>query len=308
MVTDLDLNLLKVFDALLAEGSVTRAAERLRLSVPATSRALARLRRALGDPVLVRAGRGLVPTPFALRIAPQVRILLDGAQALLSGERDFDPAVLERTFTIRINDAFAAILGASLGRRTAAEAPGVTVRFMAEGDESVEALRDGTVDLDVGVQAASPPDLRTGFLFTERNVALVAADSPLGRVTAPTIAQLCAQPHISASRRGRARGPLDEALAAAGYRRQVAVVVSSFAVAALLAARSDQVALVPEAFARHYAATLGARWFPLPVSVPDLAISQQWHARLDLEPAHRWLRAHVRDAFRGERLPVTTSG
>jgi DNA-binding transcriptional LysR family regulator len=157
------------------------------------------------------------------------------------------------------------------------------------------------VDLDVGVQATAPPDLRTGLLFTERNVALVAADSLLGQVTgrpgggaAPTIAQFCAPPHISTSRRGRARGPLDEALAAGGYRRRVSVVVSSFAVAALLAARSDQVALVPESFARHYAATLGTRWFPLPVAVPDLTISQQWHARLDLDPAHRWLRAHVR--------------
>jgi DNA-binding transcriptional LysR family regulator len=298
MVTDLDLNLLKVFDALLSEGSVTGAADRLRLSVPATSRALGRLRRALGDPVLVRAGRGLVPTPFALRVAPQVRALLDGAAALLSGERELDPATLDRTFTIRVNDGLAAMLGVDLGARIGREAPGVTLRFAPEGDESYEALRDGTVDLDVGVHPEAPPDLRTETLFGGRNVGLVAGDSALAGVERPTVAQFCAHPHVSSSRRGRARGPIDDALAASGHRRQVSLVVASFTTAALLAARSDLIASVPEAFARQYAGTLGAHWFPLPVPVPELTVGQQWHARLDLDPAHRWLRAQVLAATR----------
>jgi DNA-binding transcriptional LysR family regulator len=298
MVTDLDLNLLKVFDALLAEGSVTGAAERLGLSVPATSRALARLRRAVGDPIFVRAGRGLVPTPFALRAASQVRAVLDGAQALLAGERDFDPAALTRTFTIRINDGLAAMLGTDLGRRVGVQAPGVTLRFAAEGDEDPGALRDGTVDLDIGVHPPAPPDLRTELLYTERNVALVAADSPLGRTGRPALDQFCAYPHVVTSRRGRARGPLDDALAQAGYERLVSVVVPSFTTAALLAAQGQLVAVVPEGFARQCVATLSARWFALPVPVPALPITQQWHTRLDLDPAQRWLRAHVRDSTR----------
>lgn len=299
MVQDLDLNLLKVFDALLTEGSVTGAAARLHLSVPATSRALARLRRAMGDPIFVRAGRGLAPTPFALRAASQVRSLLDGAQALLSSEREFVPARLDRTFTIRINDGLSTMLAADLARRVAAEAPGVTLRFVAEGDEDLEALRDGTVDLDIGVHAGDPPDLRSEPLYHERNVGMVAGTGPLGRTRRPTLAQVCAHPHVVASRRGLARGPLDEALAAAGHRRQVAVVVSSFTSAALLAAQSDLIALVPESFARQYDGILGTHWFPLPVGLPALEVGQQWHARLDLDPAQRWLRQHVRESTSG---------
>src|SRR6201996_7031093 len=110
MAEQLDLNLLRVFDALLAGGSVTVAAERLQLSIPATSRALGRLRRAMGDPILVRAGRGLAPTPFALRTAPRVRSLLDEAAAVMSADRELRVAELDRTFTIRINDGVAATM------------------------------------------------------------------------------------------------------------------------------------------------------------------------------------------------------
>src|SRR6201996_978512 len=133
MAEQLDLNLLRVFDALLEAGSVTAAAERLNLSIPATSRALGRLRRAMGDPVLVRAGRGMAPTPFALRTAPRVRSLLDEASALISADRELTVAELERTFTIRINDGVAATLATAAAEAAAADAPGVILRFVAEG-------------------------------------------------------------------------------------------------------------------------------------------------------------------------------
>lgn len=215
----LDLNLLRVFDALLQEGSVTAASDRLHLSIPATSRALGRLRRAMDDPILVRAGRGMAPTPFALRTAPRVRSLLDEASALISGDREVPIAELERTFTIRINDGVAATLAAAVVDATSAAAPGVILRFVGEGSESVEALRDGSVDLDIGVGDVAAPDIRAAVLYRERLVGIVRADSPLGRNRRPTLAQLCRHPHVSASRRGRTRGPLDDALDAAGLRR-----------------------------------------------------------------------------------------
>lgn len=297
MPEQLDLNLLRVFDALLQESSVTAAAERLHLSIPATSRALGRLRRAMGDPILVRAGRGMAPTPFALRTAPRVRSLLDEAVALISADREITVAELERTFTIRINDGVAATLATSAVEATAALAPGVVLRFVTEGSESAEALRDGSVDLDIGAGDPAAPDIRSATLYRERVVGIVRADSPLGRHRRPSLAQLCKHPHVSASRRGRARGPLDDVLAAAGLQRQVAAVVPTSAVAAFLVASSNYVGLVPQRLAEQFGGALGIRWFPIAAELPEVDVRLLWHSRLDADPAHRWLREVIRDAL-----------
>ncbi|WP_052852138.1 LysR family transcriptional regulator [Streptomyces avicenniae] len=293
MTDHLDLNLLRVFDALLQECSVTAASERLHLSVPATSRALGRLRRAMGDPILVRAGRGMAPTPFALRTAPRVRSLLDEASALITADREVSAADLRRTFTIRINDGVSATLATAAVEATAAVAPGVVLRFVPEGSESLEPLRDGSIDMDIGVGEATAPDLRTAPLYRERLVGIVRADGPLGRNRRPTLRQLCDHPHVSASRRGRARGPLDDVLDAAGLRRHVAAVVPTFA-AALLIASSRYVGLVPQRLAEQYGPALGLRWFPIPADLPPLDVRLLWHARLDADPAQRWLRDTIR--------------
>ncbi|WP_409491328.1 LysR family transcriptional regulator [Amycolatopsis sp. cmx-11-12] len=297
MADQLDLNLLRVFDALLRDGSVTAAAERLHLSIPATSRALGRLRRAMGDPILVRAGRGMVPTPFALRTAPRVRSLLDEASALISADRELAIGDLERTFTIRINDGVAATLATAAVEATAAVAPGVVLRFVGEGSESTEALRDGSVDLDIGAGDVSAPDIRSMLLYRERVVAIVRVDSPLARTRRPTLAQLCRYPHVSASRRGRTRGPLDEVLEAEGLQRRVAAVVPTSAVAAFLVASSDYIGLAPQRLAEQYGRALGLRWFPIPADLPEIEVRLLWHARLDADPAQRWLRDTIRDAF-----------
>lgn len=297
MASDLDLNLLTVFDALVQESSVTSAAERLHLSAPATSRALARLRRAMDDPILVRAGRGLTPTPYALRVAPRVRSVLEEAHALVSEDRSLDPATLERTFTIRVNDGVTAILATTLAESVATDAPGVTLRFVGEGDEDPETLRDGSVDVSIiGRRSALglPPDLHSDPLYIDRLVGIVRQDSPLGRHRRPTLRQLCRHPHISASRRGLSRGPLDDVLEEAGLHRHVAVVVPSFAAAALLVASSDYVGLVPQRFAEFYGRALGLRWFDIPADLPQVQLYMLWHARLEADPAHRWLRDAIR--------------
>jgi DNA-binding transcriptional LysR family regulator len=284
MPDQLDLNLLRVFDALLQDGSVTAAAERLHLSIPATSRALARLRRAMNDPILVRAGRGMAPTPHALRIAPRVRSLLDESEALINA-RELDLAELRRTFTIRVGDGVVT----PLVKAVAAQAPGVVLRFVAEGDESVEALRDGSVDLDIGAGDDTESDIRSVVLFREPMVGIVRVDSPLGE--RPTLEQLCDHPHVSVSRRGRARGPLDVALQAAGLRRHVTAVVPFYSAAAELVASSDFIGLASRRFAEQYPGTL--RWFPISADLPEVEVRLRWHARLDADPAQRWLRETV---------------
>ncbi|AHH19081.1 putative transcriptional regulator, LysR family [Nocardia nova SH22a] len=296
MTDQLDLNLLRVFDALLQEGSVTAASDRLHLSIPATSRALSRLRRAMNDPILVRAGRGMAPTPFALRTAPRVRSLLDEAAALVSADRGVTAADLKRTFTIRINDGVAATLVTTVVEATAARAPGVVLRFVTEGSESPEALRDGSIDLDIGAGPVTAPDIHSAELYSEHLVGIVRADNPLGRHRRPTLAQLCRHPHVSSSRRGRAHGPLDDALAAEGLRRHVAAVVPTSAVAALLVSSSPYVGLVPRRLAEQYADALGLRWFPVPADLPEVEVRLSWHARLDADPAQTWVRDTIREA------------
>jgi DNA-binding transcriptional LysR family regulator len=284
MPDQLDLNLLRVFDALLQDSSVTTAAERLHLSIPATSRALARLRRAMNDPILVRAGRGMAPTPYALRVAPRVRSLLDEASALINA-KELDPGELRRTFTIRVGEGVVT----PLVKAVAAQAPGVVLRFVPEGDESIGALRDGSVDLDIGAGHDTESDIRSVVLFRERLVGIVRAGSPLG--TRPTLKQLCRYPHVSVSRRGRVRGPLDVALQAAGLQRHVAAVVPFYSAAIQLVASSDHVGLASRRLAEQYPGIL--RWFPINADLPEIEVRMRWHARLDADPAQRWLRETV---------------
>lgn len=251
----------------------------------------------MNDPILVRAGRGMAPTPFALRTAPRVRSLLDEAAALISADRELRIAESKRTFTIRINDGIAATLVTAAVEATAAVAQGVVLRFVTEGSESVEALRDGSVDLDIGAGDDTAPDIRTEVLYRERLVGIVRADSPLGRHRRPSLVQLSHYPHVSSSRRGRARGPLDDAMEAQGLQRHVAAVVPTSAVAALLVASSGYVGLVPQRLAEQYGAALGLRWFPIPADLPEVQVRLLWHVRLDADPAQRWLRDTIREAL-----------
>ncbi|MCO8274400.1 LysR family transcriptional regulator [Actinoplanes sp. TRM 88003] len=292
----MDLNLLRVFDALLETGSVSAAAGRLHLSVPATSRALGRLRQAMNDPIMVRAGRGLVPTPFAQRSRAQVRALLDAAAALRAAPDD-SPATWRRTFSIRINDGLAPVLSSRLTGRIAAEAPGVTVRFVAQQSKDPEPLRDGTLDLDIGVADPPPPDVRSRTLFSDHVVALVAADSRLGRAGEITLDDLVRYPHISASRRGLTRGPIDDQLAQHGLSRRVTAVVPNYAVAALLALEPDVISLAPRVLAEHLTARgMPLRWHEFPLTLPEVDVNLRWHQRLDEDVPSRWLRDQVRAA------------
>jgi DNA-binding transcriptional LysR family regulator len=288
-----DLNLLVVLDVLLAEGSVVRAAQRLRLSPSAMSRALARLRGATGDPLLVRAGRGLVPTPRALELRERVSRVVQEAEAVLSPAEDVDVAQLVRTFTVRTSEGFVENFGPELIARAAREAPGVRLHFVQKVSRDSAQLRDGTIDLETGVvNPAAAPELRAQTLFRDRMVGVVRPGHPLteGEITP---ARYASAQHVHWSRRGPGRGPVDEALAGLGLEREIVTVVGGFATAVALARATDLVATVPE---RH-TGTLraGMHTFPLPFPTPPITVSMLWHPRLSADPAHRWLRATLRE-------------
>ena len=288
-----DLNLLVTLDVLLTEGSVARAAKRLRLSPSAMSRALARLRETTGDPLLVRAGRSLVPTPRALELRERVGQLVRDAEAMLRPQETLDLKRLQRTFTLRNRDGFVENFGPELIARVGEQAPGVRLRFLPKQDKDSTLLRDGTVDLETGVVGNSMgPEVRAQALFRDRFVGVVRIGHPLCQGTI-TPARYAAGRHILISRPGLDRGLIDDALEPLGLERQIVTVVGGFSEALALARASDLIASVPE---RHTGNLRdGMQSFPLPVSVPEITISLLWHPRLDADPAHRWLRGCVRD-------------
>lgn len=300
MSADLDLNLLTALDALLSEASVARAAERLQVSESAMSRTLARLREATGDPLLVRAGRALVPTPHALALREPVRELAQQARALLQrAGTQWAQGPQQRTFTIRANDGFIEAFGPALVARAARDAPAARLRFAPKPDKDVRPLREGLIDLDVGVLGASGPEVRVQALYRDRFVAAVRAGHPLLAEPSISVERYAACSHVVTSRRGRVSGPVDEALAALGLARHVAVVVPSFRAALAMAARTDLVALVPATFVSVGGGEAALQTFALPVATVPITISQMWHPRFDRDPAHRWLREQVRSVCRG---------
>ena len=287
-----DLNLLVTLDVLLAEGSVARAARRLRLSPSAMSRALARLRETMGDPLLVRAGRGLVPTPRAIELRERVSQLVQDGKAVLRPTETLNLKQLDRTFTLRTSEGFVENFGAELIARVGEEAPGARLCFVQKPDKDSTALRDGIVDLETGVVGkTTAQELRVQTLFRDRFIGAVRLGHPFsqGEVSPSRFA---AGRHIGVSRRGLEEGPIDEALKPLGLGRQIVTIVGGFSTALALARASDLIASVPERHTGNLRA--GMHSFPLPVSTPEVTVSLLWHPRLDADPAHRWLRGHVR--------------
>jgi DNA-binding transcriptional LysR family regulator len=288
-----DLSQLTTLAVLLEEGSVVRAAQRLRLSPSAMSRALARLRLTMGDPLLVRAGRELVPTPRALALREQVGRLVDEAEAVLRPSVELDPGALDRTFTIRTSEGFVETFGPALLRRIREDAPLVRLRFLPKDERDTAQLRDGSVDLETGiVRGTSGPELRAHGLFRDRFVGVARAGHPLARRPVDTAGYTGAR-HVVVWRRGRERGPVDRALDDRGLGRIAAAVVGGFAEAIGLARGTDLVATVP---ARHTEGLrAGMHSFELPFPVPEITVSLIWHPRMEADPGHRWIRSLVVD-------------
>lgn len=303
-----DLNLLTALDVLLAECSVTGAARRLGLSPSATSRTLARLRQVTGDPLLVQAGRALVPTPYARELGERVHAVTLNARALLRPVvTRLDLETLERTFVLRAGGGFVELLAAPLLAAVTATAPRVSLHFIPKPDRDARPLREGPVDLEIGIVATSAPEMRTQLLFRDRYVCVARNGHPLlsgGPVTAEAYA---ACRHVVAMRPGEQAEPVEALLEARGLRRRIAATVPGYMDAIRLARASDLVALVPLSCLGASSATgagtvPGLVRFEPPLPLPGFNICSIWHPRLEADPAHRWLRETVMAVCRSARL------
>jgi DNA-binding transcriptional LysR family regulator len=304
----IDLNLLVALDVLLSERSVTRAARRLGLSASAMSRTLARLRSVTGDPLLVQAGRSLAATPYAEALGDRVHALAREAHAVLSpASGPLDLATLDRSFTIRANEGFLARFSARLVVSVTKAAPNVCLRFAPKPDKDAGPLRDGPIDLEIGVMGLSAPEVRAQLIFRDTFVGAARIGHPLldGPISPERYAD-CR--HVVASRRGVFSGPVDDALAELGLRRDVVAIVPGFPDAIRIACQSDLIALVPRScFDGADPLMEGLESFELPVQTPQIAISAMWHPRMDADPGHRWLRDTVMAVCRVPAPPSETN-
>ena len=279
-----DRNVLRSRDVLLTKASVTRAAQRLGLSTSAMSRTLGRLRDTTGDLLLVRAGRELVLTPHAEQLRESCRqVMLDARRMLEPAMPALDLENLQRRFVIRANDGFVSALAPGLITTIGRLVAGITQQFRAKPRKSVEHLRDGQTDLDIGVLSIMGPGIKIQALLRDHFVTVIREDD-----------LSCG--HVVTSRHDQGRGPVDQALAEAGRQRRISALVHGFPAVLDVVLDSDLIGLVPASLltARHAFRALGLRRFALPASTPDITISQMWHPRMDADPAHRWLRQTVK--------------
>lgn len=293
-MNDVDLNLLVALDALLAEGSVTRAARRLGLSTSAMSRTLTRLRLVTGDPLLVRAGRGLVPTPRALELRDQVHELTREARGILRPQTDeVDMAWVKGTFTIRASESFMEWLSGPVVAAVTQLAPRICLRFEAKPDKDAQPLREGLVDLEIGLIGTFAPEIRTRFLFHDTYVGVARIGHPILAKSPVTLERFAAVNHVAALQEGSAIGSLDSALGARKLQRRITVVVPGYPDAMRIARQSALVAIVPRSCLGNEVsgdAPSGLEHFELPASMSRFSISAMWHPRMDADPVHRRLR------------------
>lgn len=290
-----DLNLLIALDALIEEGSVVGAARRMNLSAPAMSRTLGRIREAIGDPVLVRAGRGLAPTPRALQLREQVRGVIEQAHLVFNAGREVDMLTLERTFSIRANDVFVGTYGGRMRELFKAQAPCSVLRFVPEGDGDDDAMAQGRIDLHISAVSKLSADTKVQNLFSTSFFGAAHEGNPIfaGEITAE---RFVAFDHIAVSRRGRWYGPIDEDLEALGLTRRVAQIMPTFHSAIFAAADSDLILPQMPSVMLGRLERLGVplRLFELPIPVRSAIVVQAWHPRLDSDLAHRWLRRSIK--------------
>lgn len=302
-MTPLDLDLLRVFDHLHRERHLTRAARLLGLSQPAVSRALTRLRDALGDPLFVRAPRGIVPTPRADDLAPEVREILRRATALTQPAQ-LDPRVLDRTFVLASVDLLEADLLPRLAALLANEAPHVAITSRPIGVDAGEALSSGRVDLAIGVRSNVPPDAMSTHLFEDDFVCVVRRGHPALKKKL-TLQQFASLSHVLISPAGTPGSVVDEALATHGLTRRIAVRTHTFLAAPRVVASTDHVLTGPRRVLTMMSRVDGLRVFSPPVALRGFAVLMAWHPRMQADPVHAWLRGVVKRAAGSARTSAS---
>lgn len=310
----LDLNLLRVFDVVMTERNLTRAAHRLALTQPAVSNAMRRLREALGDELVHRSGAGVEPTPRALAIWSEVSASLRRLEATLSPGQ-FDPASATDTFVLAMADATAAELMPGLVRIIEGQAPGISMRSVPLSTRDPrKMLADDHADMAVGyfpavladltAQAQSGASVEFAYerLYDGEYVCVMRSDHPLA--SGPfTLEKFCRAHHLLVSFSGRPFGFIDESLAALGRQRRIVLTVNQFFTAGRVVANSDLLTVLP----RHFVSVTGIEeqlsLRPLPFDVPRVHVDSLWHRRRDRHVAHDWLRRAILDSARRAFAP-----
>lgn len=288
-IRGLDLNLLKALDALLDEGSVTRAARRLSLTQPAVSGMLTRLRDYFDDPLFVRSSHGMVPTRRATELAgPVKKILTDIAVLVKSPE--FDPETAEMIYSIAATDYALSAVIVPLIARLKKQASHIRIAVRPVDDERMhQQVSRGELDLALVTPQTTPEDLHARALFEEEYVCVAGRHHPLAAATADmTLEQFCEQEHILVSTEGRFAGVTDEVLAQRGRERRVGVSVNSFLVVPDILRVTEMIAVVP---GRLVPMDSNLAVIPLPFAIPGFTKSMAWHERTHCDPAHQWIRA-----------------
>ena len=305
-----DLNLLVAFDALWTERHVTRAARRIGLTQSAMSHALGRLRAQFEDPLFRRTARGLVPTARAHGLAPAVTEALALVRRAVDREPRFEPASLQRTFTIGTSDYGELVILPELMARLRRQAPGVQLVVRPIAVRGERELLSGAHDLILGVPPPQAEDVRSEVLFQDRFVSLLRARHPAARRTL-TLERFVALPHVLISPQGEGDSVVDVALRAHKRQRRIVLRVPNFLAAPLVIAATDAIVTLPERVGRAVATQHHLVVRTPPLSLPGFAFSSFWHARVDGDVAHQWLRELIWAVARetaGARQPRARSG
>lgn len=291
---DIDLNLLIFLDALLEAGSVTEAARHVGISQPAMSNALGRLRRLLGDPLLVRTSKGMQPTERARALRRPIRSALAQMEEAIVPHRTFDPSSTQRLFTLLITDYAASVLMPQVVGVLEKEAPHITLNILNAGADAVEQVERGEADFLVNRLEQLPPNFHEQRLWSDTLACLVRQDHPAlddeGRLSLEAYLQ---QNHILITRTGVGLGFVDEALAKRGLNRNITVLTRHYQLPRELVANSDLVATLPSRIARYQARHLRLAVLEPPIELPPLEIGIAWGAVEHYDLAHRWLRERI---------------
>lgn len=299
-----DLNLLRVFDAMMLELSTVRAGERVGLSQPAVSSALGRLRHIVGDELFVRDGNRMTPTPRALALKEPVRAALRQLEAALVAGAGFDPATSDRSFILLGSDYFSSLLMPRLAQQAVPEAPFVTFQMLDHpSSEVLGLLSDGFTDAALDRELDTPEWIARKTLFRSYILCAAAKGHPVlkrhgikpGARIPPEV--FCEIPQVILSMDGGRTGTIDDALRDHGLKRHVAMTVPHFQAVALSVAAGPLIGNLPVHFAWHAAASLPIELYLPPFDPPKLDVCLYWHRRLDRDPASLWLRAHIERAL-----------
>jgi DNA-binding transcriptional LysR family regulator len=296
-VQELDLNLLRVLDAVLHERGVTAAAARLGLTQPAVSNALARLRRVFGDPLFVRSAAGMDATPFARELAEPVRQALALLESALAHGPGFEPATSTRAFRFYMSDLGQVEFLPPLVERVQRRAPGVRLEAAAADLEHIsDALGSGALDLAVGFLPALGPPVERRALFRDPYVCLMRTGHPAteGRFTKKKFLEAS---HVLVTYRGGGHRVIEEALERAGVARRIALRVPHFTVVPMVLERTDLILTLPARVARVYERSGAFKSVPPPVPMPAAEVAVHWHERFAGDPGNRWLRDQIIELF-----------